>query len=106
MEIDKLLLSPPFAFLVYLGLAGLLALFGRQLAGGSASNPLHLSTYMGGERAPHDGAVPGYADMFVIALYFAVLHVGVLMLGAGGLSPLVLIYLVGLALVLVALMIG
>lgn len=107
MALEDLLVSIPFAFFIYLGLAGLLALFGRQLAGSGATNPLHLSTYMGGERAPQDGAVPGYANMFVIALYFAVLHVGVLMLGSGGgLSPVVVIYLIGLVLVLVALMIG
>jgi len=103
---SQLLLTPPFAFLVYLGLGALLVLFGRKFAGKTSSSSLQSSTYSGGERAPNDGALPGYADTFIIALFFAILHVGVLMLGGGGWSPLTAIYLVGLALTLLALMIG
>jgi NADH:ubiquinone oxidoreductase subunit 3 (subunit A) len=104
--IEQLLLTPPFAFLIYLGLAGLLSCVGRQLAAKSPSSPLQSSTYAGGERAPEDGALPGYANTFVIALFFAVLHVGVLLLASGGWSPLAVIYLAGLVLTLTALMIG
>jgi hypothetical protein len=42
----------------------------------------------------------------VIALFFAVLHLGVLMLGTGSLSPIALLYLVGLLLALLALILG
>jgi NADH:ubiquinone oxidoreductase subunit 3 (subunit A) len=103
---DELWLTPPVAFLVYLGLAGLLFLIGRQMAGKNSTTPWQSTTYASGEQAADDDALPGYAGMFVIALFFAVLHVGVLMVGSSDLSGLVVIYLIGLALALVALVIG
>jgi hypothetical protein len=42
----------------------------------------------------------------VIALFFAVLHLGVLMLGSSSLTPISILYLVGLMLALVALILG
>jgi hypothetical protein len=42
----------------------------------------------------------------VVALFFAVLHLGVLVIGVGGLTPLTGLYLVGLALALLALILG
>jgi hypothetical protein len=50
--------------------------------------------------------VPGYRPFFIIALFFAVLHLGVLMLGSSGLAPFALLYLVGLLLALLALILG
>jgi D-alanyl-lipoteichoic acid acyltransferase DltB (MBOAT superfamily) len=43
---------------------------------------------------------------FVIGLFFAVLHLGVLMLASGGLSPMMGVYVAGLMLALVALILG
>jgi hypothetical protein len=51
-------------------------------------------------------AAPGYRPFFTYALFFAILHLGVLMLGSGGLTALSGIYMVGLILALVALMLG
>jgi hypothetical protein len=42
----------------------------------------------------------------VAALFFAVLHLGVLMLGTSGLAPVSLVYLGGLMLALLALILG
>jgi NADH:ubiquinone oxidoreductase subunit 3 (subunit A) len=101
----QILLTPPIAFLIYLLLVAVLSGIGRVLAGEERPNPLKSSMYMGGER-PSTSGVPGYRPFFVIALFFAVLHLGVLMLGSSGLTPLAGIYLLGLLLVLLALILG
>jgi NADH:ubiquinone oxidoreductase subunit 3 (subunit A) len=94
------------AFLLYLGLASALAYAGRLLAGPARPTQLKTSTYASGEAGPARGAPPGYRPFFTIALFFAVLHLGVLVLGSGGLSAIAAIYLVGLLLVLLALTLG
>jgi NADH:ubiquinone oxidoreductase subunit 3 (subunit A) len=104
--VSDMLLSPVIAFLLYLALAGLLAGIGRMLAGPVQPTTLKSSTYAGGEAPPADRAVPGYRSFFAIALFFAILHLGALVVGSGGLSPITGIYLLGLALVLLALMLG
>jgi NADH:ubiquinone oxidoreductase subunit 3 (subunit A) len=101
-----MLLSPMIAFLLYLALAGLLAGIGRVLAGPAQPTKLKSSTYASGEVPPAQRAVPGYRSFFVIALFFAIIHLGALVVGSGGLSAITGIYLVGLLLVLVALMLG
>ena len=49
---------------------------------------------------------PGYRQFFVIALFFAVLHLGVIMVGSSDLSSVTVIYLLGLILALIALILG
>lgn len=102
----EILLIPPVAFILYLLLVGVLSGFGRVLAGAEQPNPLKSSTYTGGERPHRSRGVPGYRPFFVVALFFAVLHLGVLMLGSGGLGPVAALYLVGLLLALLALILG
>ena len=104
---DEILLAPPIAFGIYLVLTGVLSGFGRALAGpaGEASE-VKLSTYASGEAPPVSPAVPGYRQFFVIALFFAVLHLGVLVLGSSDLSWTAAAYLVGLILALLALILG
>lgn len=101
-----LLLAPPFAFLIYLALAGMLALGARALAARAKQAPFKATTYASGETAPTSAAIPGYRQYFVIALFFVVLHLGVLVIATGGLTWLVGIFVVGLMLALVALMLG
>ena len=103
---NSILLSPPIAFLAYLVLVALLYALGRLLAGPSHLTPLKSSTYSSGEAPPTQLAAPGYRPFFVVALFFAVLHLGVLVLGSGGLSPITGIYLLGLMLALLALILG
>lgn len=102
----KILLTPPVAFLVYLALAFLISLAGRKLAGPVKESALKSSTYSSGELAPTHMAAPGYRPFFVVALFFAVLHLGALMLGSGFASPAMLVYLLGLMLALLALILG
>jgi NADH:ubiquinone oxidoreductase subunit 3 (subunit A) len=102
----EILLSPPVAFLLYVALVGLLVGLGRVLAGPPHLTSAKSSTYASGEAPPTHTAVPGYRPFFVIALFFAVLHLGVLILGSGSLTPTSALYLVGLLLALVALILG
>ncbi len=101
-----ILFTPPIAFLLYLVLASLLSLWGRSLAGPVKFNSIKASTYTGGEEPPLYMAAPGYRPFFVVALFFAILHLGVLVLGTGSGSQIVVIYLCGLILALLALILG
>ncbi len=103
----QILLTPLIAFLVYLALAALISLAGRKMAGPVKSSLLKSSTYSSGEVPPTRVAAPGYRPFFVVALFFAVLHLGALMLGSGfASSPAMLVYLLGLMLALLALILG
>jgi NADH:ubiquinone oxidoreductase subunit 3 (subunit A) len=103
----KFLLFPPIAFLVYLVLVGLLSIFGKALTGKrGAVSALKSSTYSSGEAPPTRLAAPGYRPFFVVALFFAVLHLGVLVMSSGQPSPVMIIYLIGLLVALMALILG
>jgi NADH:ubiquinone oxidoreductase subunit 3 (subunit A) len=100
------LLTPPIAFLIFLALTALLSGLGRLLAGPEKPSPLKSSLYTGGESHHRSGGAPGYRPFFVSALFFAILHLGVLVLGTGGLGWMAGVYLIGLILALVALTLG
>lgn len=102
----EILLTPPIAFLIYLALVGVLSLFGRSLAPNPPNSPLKRSTYASGEEAEHHLSAPGYKPFFRVALFFAVLHLGVLVLGSGSLTAIEGLYLAGLGAALVALILG
>ena len=103
---SHLFLAPPVALLVYVGLVGTLALIGRWLVGPVQESVAERTTYASGEAPPKYIAAPGYRQFFVIALFFAILHLGVLVLGSEGRSLTAIIYLTGLFLVLLALIVG
>jgi NADH:ubiquinone oxidoreductase subunit 3 (subunit A) len=102
----NIFLSPPIAFLISLLLVALLDFFGKNLAGPSQYSTVKASVYSSGEAPPEQMAAPGYRPFFVVALFFAVLHLGVLVLGTGVSSPVLIIYLLGLMLALLALILG
>lgn len=102
----EILLSPPLAFLIYIPLVTLIALFGKALAGKSDQSTLKRSIYGSGEKAQTQVAAPGYRPFFLIAFFFAILHLGMLVLGSGTLDTISPIYLVGLILALAALILG
>jgi NADH:ubiquinone oxidoreductase subunit 3 (subunit A) len=103
---NNLILTPPIAFLIFLLLAWVLNQVGRRLAGRETPSALKSSPYTGGEADHASGGAPGYRQFFIIALFFAILHLGVLMLGTGGLNWMSGIYLIGIILALVALILG
>lgn len=100
------ILTPPIAFLIYIPLVMGLLWIGRQLAGPGAPSAAKSSTYGSGEKAPHMAAAPGYRPFFLVAFFFAILHLGMLVLGIGNLSWQHAIYIIGIALALVALILG
>jgi NADH:ubiquinone oxidoreductase subunit 3 (subunit A) len=103
----EILLVPPVAFLLYLLLVGILSGIGRVMAGTHhPSSAFKTSSYASGEAPQPFSGAPGYRPFFRVALFFAVLHLGVLVLASGGLSPVTAIYLMGLILALVALILG
>jgi len=102
----ELLLNPPVAFGIYLIVVSLLVLASRVLAGPVQETPLKKSTYASGEAPPANLAAPGYRPFFVVALFFAILHLGGLVLGSSEPSSIALVYLVGLMLALLALILG
>jgi NADH:ubiquinone oxidoreductase subunit 3 (subunit A) len=100
------LLIPPIAFVLYVGLVWMVSRVGRKLAGPDHASVMKSSTYSSGESNPVSKAAPGYRPFFLVALFFAILHLGVLVLGTGGLTPITGVYLVGIVLALVALILG
>ena len=102
----EVILIPPIAFALYVVLAGVLFGFGRVLAGKTKASALKSSTYASGEEASTAQAVPGYRQFFTVALFFAVLHLGVLILATGANNGVMIVFLVGLMLALLALILG
>lgn len=103
---ENVILNPPLAFLIYIVLVTTLYAFGRILAGSSNPTPIKTSIYSSGEQPPSRLAAPGYRPFFVVALFFAILHLGVLVLGSNNITMTAEIYLLGLMLVLAALILG
>lgn len=113
-----LLSSPPIAFLIYVGLVALLYLFGRFMAPAATThNSIKSSLYAGGEIAASTKAAPGYRRFFIVALFFAVLHLSALVLATAGLATggiaigaamwvALLVYLVGLSIVIIILLLS
>lgn len=103
---NEFLLAPPIAFLIFLVLSVLLNGAGRLLAGPGRPTAAKSSLYTGGEVHHLPFGAPGYRQFFTFALFFAILHLGVLMIGSGWLNWMTGIYLVGLILALTALILG
>ena len=103
---EAIIFTPPIAFLLYMGLSAMLYAVGRKLAGPEVASALKSSTYSSGEAPPVRLAAPGYRPFFVVALFFAVLHLGALVLGSGGVSTGTGLYLIGLCLALCVLILG
>ena len=103
----NILLSPPIAFLIYTPLVFLILLLGKKMSGPAKdASELKSSVYGSGEKAPSYMAAPGYKPFFLIAFFFAILHLGMLVLGSGGFTVYAVIYLIGLVLGLIALILG
>lgn len=81
-----LVLNPPVAFLIYVALVAILYGFGRLLAPVARRSLAKSSIYAGGEIAATSKAAPGYRRFFIVALFFAVLHLGALVLATAGLA--------------------
>jgi NADH:ubiquinone oxidoreductase subunit 3 (subunit A) len=105
-NVNGIIFSPPIAFILYGLLSSLIYAIGRALAGPGEASLLKSSTYSSGEAPPTRPAVPGYRPFFVVALFFAILHLGALVLGSGEFTSQTVIYLIGLFLALWVLILG
>jgi len=101
-----ILLTPPVAFLLYIPLVLLIVALGRVLAGASRPTAMKTSVYGSGEASPTFAAAPGYRPFFLIAFFFAIVHLGMLVLGIGSLPIPAAAYIAGLLLALAALILG
>ncbi len=102
----SIILTPPLAFLIYIPLVVAIYMVGRALAGKGNPSDNKSSLYGSGEAAPTTLAAPGYRPFFLVAFFFAILHLGVLVLATGTLDAKLIPYLVGLILALIALVLG
>ena len=102
----QFILTPPVAFALYALLVGLLLAAAWALSARSAPSQAKSSTYSGGEKAQAGIAAPGYRPFFMVAFFFAILHLGVLIVGSGGFTVVTGIYILGLIFSLVALALG
>ena len=102
----SILLSPLASFLIYFAVVSIISGLGRLFSAKGRKNEFKTATYASGEENDPVPAAPGYRQFFVVALFFAVLHLGVLMIGSSDLSSVTGIYLLGLILALVALILG
>jgi hypothetical protein len=98
--------SPPIAFLIYLGLTAILLIVSGAAAARGKDTANKTSMYGSGEAAKAGGASPGYRPFFMTAFFFAILHLGVLIVGSGGFTPVNGVYLAGLIVSLIALALG
>jgi hypothetical protein len=74
------------------------------MAGPGKPTELKTDLYASGEAPPASMAAPGYRPFFITTLFFAVLHLGALVLSVGEASWIAGVYLGGLVLALLALM--
>ena len=100
------LFAPLIVFFIYAVVVGATSGLGRLFAAQGRETQFKTATYASGEASDPILAAPGYRQFFVIALFFAVLHLGVLVVGSSGLSMVAVPYLLGLILALVALVLG
>ena len=100
------ILTPPVAFGLYALLVGILLAASWRVAARGAPSETKTSTYSSGEQAQAGTATPGYRPFFMVAFFFAILHLGVLIVGSGGFTPVTGVYILGLIFSLVALGLG
>ena len=102
----KNLLLPPLSLVVYIPFVALILSLGKKLAGPEHPSQEKSRTYGGGESAQKESSIPGYSPFILIAFFFALLHIGILVLGTSSLQWSTIIYMAGLALCLIALILG
>lgn len=100
------LLSPPVAFLVFLGAAFGLYALGRGMAPKPTRTGGRVTTYACGEDIPGVKIQFGYRLFFFVALFFTMMHVAVLVIAtvpAGKIAFFALFYLIMIFLSVMAL---
>jgi NADH:ubiquinone oxidoreductase subunit 3 (subunit A) len=106
IDLADFITSPVVAFAIYGVLVAILYFIGKGISVSGELSDFKVNSYASGEEQDTSTAAPGYRPFFIAALFFAVLHLGVLMLGTSGLAPVSLVYRGGLMLALLALILG
>lgn len=90
-----ILLSPPVAFLILLGLSLGLSALSKRLAPQGKDTEKKLQAYACGETMEQNQARPEYSEFFKFALFFTVMHVITLVVTSdpGGMSMQMAVYL-------------
>lgn len=102
----KILLSPPLAFLIFLGVGLLLYLLGRAMAPKRTMTEGKGAPYACGEDMPMPKAQFSYRLFFSLAIFFTVMHVAALVvatLPSGPIAVYGVVYLVIIMLAILAL---
>jgi len=100
------LIAPPVAFLIFLGLAALLYAAGRGMAPKLNKAGGKLTTYACGEDIPGTKVQFGYRLFFFVALFFTMMHVAALVIAtvpSGRIALFALLYLAMIFLAVLAL---
>jgi len=95
--IVKIILSPPIAFLIFIGVGQLLYLLGRAMAPRTNMTDAKAAPYACGEDVPMGKAQISYKLFFSLAIFFTVMHVAALVvatLPTGPIAWLGIVYLV------------
>ena len=78
---NNFILTPVFAFLIYFLVVSAASGLGRLFSARGRKSQFKSEPYASGEDYDPVPAAPGYRQFFVIALFFAVLHLGIIMIG-------------------------
>lgn len=92
---DKLLLTPPVAFGIYLLLSMAISALSKKLAAKGESTPLKEQPYACGEDMEENQSRPNYNEFFKFAFFFTIIHVIALVVATipGGISVTSAVYL-------------
>ncbi len=102
----EIILTPPIAFLIYVPFVIFILFVGKWMAGKPKESELKETIYASGEEASTKPAAPGYRPFFLVAFFFAILHLGMLIIGTGTFSFQTVPFILGLMVSLVALILG
>jgi hypothetical protein len=100
----EFLLSPPLAFLIFLGFAFLLFALGKRMAPASKKVGGKLETYACGEHLPGFKIQFGYRLFFFIALFFTMMHVAALVIATVPSGKIVFFAVIYLAMIFLSIM--
>jgi len=100
----EFLLSPPVAFLIFLGFAFLLFALGKRMAPKPRKVGGKLETYACGEHLPGFKIQFGYRLFFFIALFFTMMHVAALVIATVPSGKIVFFAVIYLAMIFLSIM--
>jgi len=107
MKAAEFILFPPVAFMIFLGVGGLIQLCGSWLAAKGKKSVGKKTQYACGEDVPAQRVQPDYSDFFPFALFFSIIHVTALIMAtlpSGNIALIGILYLAGVAISLYTLM--